>query len=310
MSAVAVGIDIGGTHLRVGEVSADGRLDVVLRRDTPRTGGDDLVDVLVAQLADLEVGLPVGVGAAGMVVDGVLRYSPNLPYADLDVAGRLRRATGRAVTVVNDATAAAFGEHRAGVARGVDDVLMFTLGTGVGGGVVVGGEPLVGAHGLAAEVGHVEVDAHGRTCACGLVGCLETHAAATAIERLHVRRCAEHDGRPLTASEVALAAREGDVVARQVVEEAARRLGRAAATLVTVLDPGMIVLGGGAGPALAPLMAPVVTDQLHAHVFGARHRRLPDVHPAALGDDAGIVGAALLAAHGAARLRPPSRPDQ
>ncbi|MEX0705615.1 MAG: ROK family protein, partial [Nitriliruptoraceae bacterium] len=194
------------------------------------------------------------------------------------------------------------------VARGVDDVLMFTLGTGVGGGIVAGGRPLLGAVGFAGEVGHVEVDPAGRPCTCGLIGCLEAYTSATSIARMYAERRDTHDGEPWSASQVAHAAREGDVAAQEVVAHAADRLGRVAAALVTVLDPGVIVLGGGAGPALAPLMAPVVVEQLRAHAFGVRHRRLPDVRAAALGDDAGIVGAGLIAAHEAARMSAPSRP--
>ncbi len=300
---VAVGIDIGGTNLRAGAVTTDGRIVERRRAPTPADDPKALVDAVV-DAAGIAEQVPIGIGIAALVdPDGTVRYGPNIGVRDVALAGALRERTGRPVEVVNDAAAAAYGEFRVGAARDVDDVVLLTIGTGIGGGVVVGGRLLLGHHGLATEIGHVATGEGSRECACGLTGCLEAYASATAMVAIadeHIAEGARSElvrGGALTASRIAQAALAGDLLACEVVEAAARHMGSVLAMLTTILDPARILLGGGAASSLAPVIVPMLGEQLRRRVFGAAFRTLPDVRLAELGDDAGTVGAALLAAH-------------
>lgn len=298
----AVGIDIGGTNMRAGAVTIDGEIVEQRRAPTPADDPTGLI-AAVADVASIAEQVPIGIGIAALVEpDGTVRYGPNIGVRDVALAATLGGITGRPVTVVNDAAAAAFGEYRAGAARDVDDMVLLTVGTGIGGGIVVGGRLLLGAQGLATEIGHIAVGAGTRQCTCGLTGCLEAYASATSIVAIVHEAIAAGattrlvaDG-SLTASQIARAAEAGDPLARDAVGQAARHIGDVLATLVTTLDPARILLGGGAGPALADVSIPVIAAQMRRRVFGAAFRTLPDVRLAALGDDAGTVGAALLAA--------------
>lgn len=302
--AVAIGVDVGGTKLVAATVDADGRVLERVRRRTPARDPDALVDELHGLIADLGDALPVGVGIAGLVTPaGVVRYGPNISVRDLDLAGALRERTSRAVIVVNDASAATFGEQRVGAARGHGDVVLLTLGTGVGGGVVVGGRLLTGAHGFGGELGHVIVEEGGRPCRCGNQGCVEAYAAGRAIGHRARQRLAEEPGHSrlgeideLTGRDVTLAARDGDVLAREVIEEAGRWLGAALATLVNALDPEVVLLGGGAAAQTATWMVPAARGAMVERIIGRAWRTPPPLELAALGDDAGMVGAGLLAA--------------
>lgn len=304
----AIGVDVGGTHLRVASVDRDGQ--VVDRAATVRPVGDTpeefatgLEGALAEQLAVFPDHLPVGLGIAGVVGHGDrLVYGPNLPLEGLHLLDRLRDALGREVTITNDATAACLAEARVGAGVGCDDLVLLTIGTGVGGGAMIGGRLLEGASGYAAEFGHVVVSEGGRRCPCGNHGCLEAYAAGRAIGEIAAEHLAA--GRssralaaasPLDAVAVAQAAHAGDAVALEVLEDAGRWLGVGLASLVNALDPGMVIIGGGAGHALGDRLIPVATDAMGSRVLGHRGRRLPPIRRAQLGDDAGVVGAALLA---------------
>jgi glucokinase len=301
----AVGIDVGGTHLRAGLVGEDGLVGPVLRRSSEVDHAGALVAAILAALEDLGQGpgasLPVGLGMAGLVDrEGRLRYGPNVGVRDVPLAQRLRDALGpeRTVRVVNDASAAVVGEHRAGAARGHRDVVMFTLGTGVGGGVVVDGRLLEGAHGFAGELGHLVIHEGGRDAPSGVPGTVEAYASGTAIEReVEEALAAGSPGaRTADASEVVGAATAGEAWALAVLARVGTRLGIAIASVVSVLDPSIVVVGGGAGDAAAGFLLPVARASFAAHLMGAAHRPIPDVVAAELGDDAGVIGAGLLAA--------------
>lgn len=307
-TAAAIGVDIGGTHLRVATVDRRGRVleregTARPRGDTPEAFARGLEEVLAERLARFDDDLPLGVGIAGVVGHGDrLVYGPNLPLEGLHLRDRLAAAVGRRVTVVNDATAACLAESRVGAAAGCDHVVLLTLGTGVGGGAMVEGRLLQGASGYAGEFGHMVVAEGGRQCPCGTYGCLEAHASGRAIgeiaaEHLAAGRTSEALARrsPIDAVAVAEAADEGDPLAREVLEQAGRWLGIGLASLANALDPAVIVIGGGAGHALGHRLIPVATDAMGSRVLGHRGRALPEVRRAALGDDAGVVGAALLA---------------
>ena len=301
---VAIGIDVGGTKLVAATLAADGRVLERLRRDTPARDADRLVADLGGLIAELGPGLPVGIGIAGLVTpEGVVRYGPNISVRDLDLAGALRAEGATHAVVVNDASAAALGEQRAGAARGHADVVLLTLGTGIGGGVVVGGTLLVGAMGFAGELGHVVVEDAGRRCPCGNQGCIEAYASGTAIGRRAQERLAREstDSRlraveELTGRAVTTAARDGDRLAREVLVEAGRWLGVAMVSLTNALDPEVILLGGGAAAETATWMVPAARETLEHRIIGSGWRRPPDIELTALGDDAGMVGAGLLAA--------------
>ena len=306
--AVAIGIDIGGTKLVAAVLDAEGRVLDRLRRETPAGDAERLVDDLDGLISELgehrEGGLPVGVGIAGLVTPtGMVRYGPNINVHDLDLARRLTERSSQPAIVLNDASAAALGEQRVGAARGHRDVVMLTLGTGVGGGVVVGGRLLTGANGFGGELGHLLVDDGGRPCPCGNHGCIEAYASGTAIGRRARQRLTDEpvdsllrDREEISGREVTLAARDGDELAREVLVEAGRWLGVALAGLVNVLDPEVVLLGGGAAAQTSTWMLPAARDAMAERIIGHAWRSPPPVEPAALGDDAGMVGAGLAAA--------------
>lgn len=304
--AVAIGVDIGGTRLRAASLGADGQ--VLEHESTERPGdGAGFADQAVAAVADLVTRLgpelPVGIGIASVVDDrGWLVTAPNLPVEGFPLRDRIAEATGGNVVVVNDASAACFAEARLGAGRDHDDVVLLTVGTGVGGGAVVAGRLLRGAHGMATEFGHVVVADGGRRCPCGTHGCLEAYASGRAVGEVAAELLA--DGRTSSAlarepvvdgAAVTRAAREGDALATEVVTAAGRWLGIGIASLVNALDPGVVLLGGGAGAAMQEWLLPAARAAAEPRVLGHRRRTLPAIVPAALGDEAGVVGAGLLA---------------
>lgn len=314
MTGLGLGIDIGGTQLRAALVDADGTILERDRRPTPADASGSVVDTLATLIREVRtrVGaqVPVGIGIAGLVTtDGEVLYGPNIGVRSLPLAAHLHAAVGGGIVVANDASVAALGEQRAGAGNGVDDLVLVTIGTGVGGGLVVGGRLLTGASGFAGELGHVVVSEHGRPCPCGNRGCVEAYASGTAIGALARDRLVD----PTTATslreldevagpEVTAAAGSGDRIAIEVLEEAGSWLGVALASMVNMLDPNLILLGGGAAEAAAPWMLAPTRRTMAAHLVGSAWRRPPPVELAVLGDDAGVVGAGLLAMERAAAV--------
>ncbi len=279
------GVDIGGTSVRVARVAPDGTPGEVVRADTPYGEAEALADVVV-DLVDGATG-PVGVGVAGgITVDGVLCGAPNLGIDGAPFGRMLEERLGRVPVIVNDADAATWAEYRVGAGRGVDDLLMLTLGTGVGGGAVIGGRLLRGGSGLAAEFGHVVINEGGAACACGNHGCLEAYASGSAMA-MGQRR----------ASDLASDAQGGDSIAAAHLHRIGTWLGIGLAGLVNALDPSRIVIGGGAGTAAFEALLPAAEEALAARMFGRAQRTPPPLVRAELGDHAGVVGAALLARH-------------
>ncbi|MGH3442757.1 MAG: ROK family protein, partial [Nitriliruptorales bacterium] len=247
-------------------------------------------------------GLPVGVGVAGVVGrDGTLNYAPNLDLTEVPLAARLHGELGVATAVKNDATVALYGEHRAGAARDARDVVMLTLGTGVGGAVLVDGRLVEGAQGMAGELGHIPVRDGGRKCPCGNRGCLEAYASGTAIGRA-AQSALEDSDRPSSLRDVETvdgkgvtdAALAGDELARDVMADTGYWLGVGLVGIVNTLDPELVVVGGGAATAAWELLLPVALEVLEGRILGAGHRPVPELVPAELGDDAGAIGAALV----------------
>lgn len=300
---MAVGIDVGGTKLLALAVTERGDIVERARRTSPVGDPDALVEEIVSLAREIGDGLPVGAGIAGIVGrDGVVRYGPNLEIEDVALRERLRTTLDVPVVVANDATVALFGELRAGAARGTEDVVMITLGTGVGGAVVVDGRLVEGSTGMAGELGHVIVRDGGRQCPCGNRGCLEAYASGSAIGLTGQQRLEETDDPSdlreadvVDGKAVTLAALDGDALALEVVREAGYWLGVGLVGIVNILDPELVVVGGGAATTAAPIVLPEAFQVISQRILGAGHRPVPELVQATLGDDAGAVGAALLA---------------
>jgi glucokinase len=305
----AIGIDVGGTKINAFRVSRDG---TIVERSSAPTPADD-PDETVARMVELarslatpEV-LAVGVGAAGLVDagEGVLRFAPNLAWRNLPIAQRMREALGLPCQVDNDASMGAYGEFRFGAGRGYRHVLFVTVGTGIGGGIVADGRLFRGAHGFAAEIGHVIVEPGGPLCGCGNRGCWEQVAAGRAIGRMGREAVVDHphsilwrlakgDPANVTGKLVTQAALQNDEAAVGIVAEAGRRLGEGIAGLVNILDPQVVIVGGGVIVAGDLLLDPARASFQEA-LEGPDHRPRVPIVPAQLGNDAGAVGAATAA---------------
>jgi len=305
----AVGIDIGGTKIAAGVVTADGHIVELALVPTPMDDEPATVSAMLRAIEELRARHPgveaIGVGAAGLVEwpSGRVRWAPHNAYRQLALRRLLYEATGLPTVVDNDANAAAWAEARFGAGVGSDHMVLLTVGTGIGGGLVLGGQVYRGSAGLGAEVGHMIVDPDGYPCACGNVGCLETVASGGALGRTGREAAqADPDGRlaqlagapeKVTGEVVFHAAREGDPAARELFERLGFWLGVGIASLVNLFDPELVVIGGGL-VATGDLLLVPARASLERYAFGLEHRELPPVVPARLGPEAGLVGAASL----------------
>ena len=292
----AVGVDVGGTKVAAALLDDAGTVVRRARAETESTEYAALVEGIVAATLEVAAGETlhgVGLAIAGNVAaDGShVLFSPHLPLAGEPLAADLKARLGVPVLVDNDANAAAWAEHVAGAGRGVDDLLFIALGTGLGAGLVLDGHLYRGHHGFAGEAGHITVVVDGRTCPCGSRGCWERYASGTAL----VGQYLEHGGDPEVGGPgITRLATQGDPTASRALTEVGEWLGRGLASLVAVLDPETIVVGGGVSEAGDLLLEPA-RRMLRENVTGSDRRPLPDVRAAALGNDAGMIGAALLA---------------
>jgi len=309
-SDIYLGIDIGGTRIKFASVHANGRVHARGVIDTPPGGAREALRRVAVASRSLAAGRPwraVGVGCAGLVRPGpgAIVSSPNLAqWEGAHLAGIARRVFGVYVHVENDATSAAFGEFAAGGWPRCRDLVLITLGTGVGGGVICDGRVVRGARGFAGELGHMTVHPGGRRCRCGNSGCLEAYAGGWAIvadarRRLRLRRSRyltrwiEHDRLRLTPHLVAEAARRGDGVARSVFTGAGEALGVVVASLVNLLNPAVVAFGGGVSASF-DLFEPHVRRVVARRAFAAAGTGVR-IARSRLGNDAAVVGAALLA---------------
>jgi glucokinase len=308
--APTIGIDLGGTNLRVAIVDGDGAIVADEREATP-TDLPKLVEAIAARVDGLVSAhgdvTAVGVGAAGLVDhEGTIHYAPNIPmFRRARVGAALLDALAMPVVVDNDANVAAFGELRHGAARGKRDVLVITLGTGIGGGLILDGRVYRGAHGFAAEVGHWQLDPDGDRCACGEPGHWEAAASGTALGRLGRERAAAGDAPGLLAAadgavdaitglHVSDAARTGDADALEILEEYGRRVALGFVALGNILDPELIVVSGGVVE-LGDLLLDPIRRAFDGHLEGAEYRPPVEVVAAELGSQAGVIGAAAMA---------------
>jgi glucokinase len=299
------GLDVGGTKCLGVVVDLDGGIVREARVRTPR-GTEALVQALTDLANELGPWDTLGLGIAGRVtVDGEVSASPNLRgVRDAPVRRLLEAAVGVPVPTANDATCATLAEWQLGAAQGATDVVLVTLGTGIGGGFVVGGQLLLGRHGFAGEVGHMVVEPDGIPCVCGRRGCWERYASGAGIA-VQARVAAEAgrldvvvglaggDPEAVRGEHVHAAAREGDPEALAVLDGFAWWVALGLANLVNATDPEVLVVGGGLGTA-ADLFLDPVRRHLREWLYSPDERYLPRVERAALGEQAGAIGAALL----------------
>jgi glucokinase len=310
--ALAIGIDVGGTKVAAGVVDEEGRILAHLRRPTPSHSPDDVEKAIADAVSELRAEhdvVAVGIGAAGFIDSdrANVLFAPNLAWRDEPLRDDVQAMLDLPVVVENDANAAAWAEHRFGAGKGQPDLVCVTVGTGIGGGIVLGGSLYRGRFGIGAEFGHMQLVPDGRRCGCGQNGCWEQYCSGRALLRearevadvrpgLAARLLELGHGTPegITAPAVTSAAREGDPAALECVRIIGEALGQGLADLAAVLDPGAFVVGGGVAEAGDLLLEParrVFAERL----TGGSHRPHAPLLPAVLGNDAGLVGAADLA---------------
>jgi glucokinase len=313
--AYTIGVDVGGTKVLGGVVDEIGSVVKTARRDTPREGGaaltQTIADVAKELMAEFTID-SVGVSAAGFVSSDrkTMLATPNIAgWNGVDLDYQLTSLIGLPVVIENDANAAAWGEARFGAGRGKEHMLMLTVGTGIGGGIIVNGELYRGAYGIAAEIGHLRVVPEGHLCGCGARGCFEQYGSGNALMR-HAREAiaaspdiarnllSRGDGtlEGLTGKAITDAARDGDAVALAAFNTTAQWLGAGIATLSVILDPECVVIGGGVIDAGDILLEPTRAALVRYMPFAGKHP-YPEIIGAQLGNEAGLVGVADLARH-------------
>jgi len=309
---LTIGVDVGGTKIAAAVVDDSGRILDEVRVPTPASDREEVEAGICAAIEQLAARHPVqavGLAVAGYVdaARSVLRFAPNLAMAERPLRALIGARVGLHVVVENDANAAAWGEFRFGGGRGAKDVIMITVGTGLGGGIVLDGRLIRGAFGGAGEFGHVRMVPAGRHCGCGQNGCWEQYASGTALVRQarelaaarpkdaeRLLELAGGDASLLRGAMVTRAAAEGDPASRQLLAELGRWLGEGIADLADVLDPAAVVIGGGVSAAGDLLLEPARRAFLAA-LSAAEHRPHLQIVAAQLGNEAGVVGAADLA---------------
>jgi len=303
MTATTVGVDVGGTKTLAVRLDPAGRVLARIYRPTRAATAEDLLAGLVDVIGEVADGTvtAIGVGLPGLVhtATGTLSYAPTFRFGPAAVGAGLRAAFGLAVCCDNDANAAAWAEHRLGAGGGSTTALV-TVGTGLGCGMVAGDRLLRGAHGYAAEVSHLIVEPGGEPCECGERGCFGIEATGWAITQRARRTGMPLDfwGVPteeqLTGEVVTRAARDGNPVAVGILARTGMLLGRGLAAVANLLDPDVLLVGGGAGDAGDLLLEPARAE-FRERLYAADYRPEVPIRPARLGSDAGAIGAALLA---------------
>ena len=309
----ALGVDLGGTKIRVGHVTDEGQLVAVNRVPTDVSGGpEQVIAQIVAESRKLwqkkNPPAALGIGVAGQIngETGDVIFGPNLDWHNVPLRAELEKALDIPCHVLNDVRAAAYGEWQMGAGQGATDLICCFVGTGVGGGIIVGGRMLTGASNSAGEIGHTVVDINGPRCTCGNTGCLEALAGGWAIARAAQLEVADDfkEGQMLielagggtamiTAKHVTKAAQAGDPLAMRLATDALRALGAGLSGLVNAFNPSHLIIGGGVGRGL-PDAVPTVQRIIRERSLSAATRHLR-VLPAALGSDSGVIGSALYA---------------
>ncbi len=310
-----IGVDLGGTNIAVGLVNDDMKIQV--KKSLP-TGAERPAEEIVADIATLcrevcaEAGISladvagVGIATPGIANhdDGVVEYANNLPFRKFPIAKLLSEQTGiQSVKIENDANAAAWGEAVAGAAKGTTNSVMITLGTGVGGGIIIDNKVYSGFNYAGGELGHIVIDVDGAPCSCGRKGCWEAYSSATALIRMTKEKIDEcrATGRPTIMTDqpkvsgrtACDAMRAGDAAAKEVYDKYVKYLASGLATIINIFQPQVISLGGGVsneGQSLIDSLLPIVRSEQ----YGGGVVPLTEIRIATLGNDAGIIGAAML----------------
>ncbi|MEJ0014487.1 MAG: ROK family glucokinase [Actinomycetota bacterium] len=313
MENLSIGVDIGGTKVLGGVVDASGNILMTHREDTPRIGGSALTQTIIGVIQELLAVHPatsVGISAAGFVSSDrqTMLATPNIAgWNGINLKEEIFREIKLPIVIENDANAAAWGEAVYGAGRGESELMMVTVGTGLGGGLVNNGTLYRGAFGVAAEIGHMRVVPDGHPCGCGALGCLEQYASGSALHR-HVLEAiakdpvgaaqllARGDGtiNGLKGNHITDAAREGDPIAVAAFNTTGDWLGAGIASICIIVDPACVVVGGGVIDAGDLLMKPTRAAIEKYMPFNGKHPA-PKVLVAELGNDAGLVGVADLA---------------
>lgn len=295
-----LGLDVGGTNLVAGVV--DEQYRIVSKCSRPAGAGRS-IEAITADMADVsreaveQAGLSIGdvaywgIGMPSCVNrhTGLLVHANCFGWKQVPIYDYLRPLLPLEVRIDNDANCAAYGEALAGAAKGKENVLMLTLGTGVGGGIILHRDIYKGADGMGAELGHTKLMFDGEACTCGQRGCLEAYCSATAL----VRHAHERTGKKMTAKDVFDAAKKGDGMCQTLVDEYVRMLAAGISTFITIFRPESVILGGGVADAGDTLFVPL-NAELKRCTFGASEIGVPTVVKALLGNDAGLIGAAFL----------------
>lgn len=298
MKNVVLAADLGGTNLRMAAVAEDGEVLHLTKTSTPSgVLPDQLIEITSELVDECRSNIDENANICGIAFaspapastdcDGILTKLPNLPSLNgMDLKAALLERFSLPIALENDATAAAIGENWLGASKDVANSIMLTLGTGVGGGIIIDNEPFRGIDGTAGEIGHICVETQGHKCGCGSHGCIEQYASATAV----VRMANEAGLNFSTSFEVFEAASQGNEAAKSVFQQMGHYLGITLAGLINTLNPEMIVIGGGAAEAWSAFIEPLKVE-LNYRAFKAPAERVQIV-PSKLGDDAGVLGAA------------------
>ena len=311
-SDLAIGVDIGGTKVLGGVVDLTGKILRTYRADTPREGGDALNQVIADVVSELQTTHKtesIGISAAGLVSSDrqTMLGAPNIKDWDgVNIAKALNKISGIISIVENDANCAAWAEGAFGAGKGQENIIMITVGTGLGGAAIVDGRPLRGANGTGAEFGHMRFVHDGELCGCGIRGCFEQYASGSALMRQTKAAIAKdpEEARDLLArgdgttagllgSHITDAARAGDKLAIGLLEKSGNWLGEGIASLSMLFDPSIVVIGGGVIDAGELLLEPARRAMMREMPFVGKHP-VPEIVAAKLGNDAGLVGAADL----------------
>ncbi len=314
-----IGVDLGGTNIAAGIVNAEG---VILSRASIPTGAQRPADEIVADMAALCHSLineanisieeieAVGIATPGVANHdtGVVEYANNLPFRHFPLAEKFKAGfPAPTVSIENDANAAAWGEAKVGAAKGSGSSIMITLGTGVGGGIVIDDKIYSGFNYAGAELGHIVIVCGGRQCSCGRKGCWEAYSSATALIKMTEEKIAECEaaGRKTMMSEMAAergkvsgrtsfdAMRAGDEAAKEVVDSYINYLACGIANIINIFQPEVLSIGGGIANEKDNLLLPLI-PLVRAETYGTSIVSVPEIRIATLGNDAGIIGAALL----------------
>ncbi|MDX2852799.1 MULTISPECIES: ROK family glucokinase [Streptomycetaceae] len=311
---LTIGVDIGGTKIAAGVVDEEGSILEIVKVPTPQTS-EGVVDAIATAVHDVSAGHTVeavGIGAAGYVDDkrATVLFAPNIRWRHEPLKDKVEQRVGLPVVVENDANAAAWGEYRFGAGQGHDDVICITLGTGLGGGIIIGNKLRRGRFGVAGEFGHIRMVPDGLLCGCGSQGCWEQYASGRALVRYAKQRAVAQpenatlllslgDGTPegIQGQHISRAARDGDKVAVDSFRELARWAGAGLADLASLFDPSAFIVGGGVSDEGELVLEPI-RKSFRRWLVGGQYRPHAQVLAAQLGGKAGLVGAADLARQG------------